>query len=104
MSDDLKQLFKRLDFAWNISGEEFKGENPACGDLLNEILAEIKQLDEKDVISIMEELSDGQIEQITPIIEEIIGNFSNTEKTLIKINMERNIKWLNSELKFLGII
>lgn len=104
MNERLVQLFKKLAVSWNISGPEFKGEDPSCYELQNNILEELKQLDEEDVISILEGLTDEQLEQITSIIEEIIAEFPTTEKTLIEINSERTVEWLNSELKFLGII
>lgn len=104
MNKRLKHLFEQLNKSWNISGPDFKGENPACIDLQNEILNEFKKNDSGDILSIIKKLSDEQIEQITPIVEDIIEIFPDTKTFFIAINSERKIDWLDSELRYLNLI
>ena len=58
----------------------------------------------KKADKILKELTDEQIEQIISVVEEIIDEMPETADTFKQINEERNIHWLNDELKLLGII
>ena len=104
MNKRIKQLFSELNTYWNMSGPDYKGENPACFDIQSEILNELKDMTSEDVISVIKELSDEQLDQIISIVEEIINEFPETAEIFIQINDERNIRWLDDELRVLGII
>ena len=104
MNEKLTQLFSELDTYWNMSGPEYKGENPACFDIQTEILEELKTLTPDEVRGILIELTDEQLDQIISIVEEIIEHFPDTAETFVEINNTRNIGWLDDELKLLEII
>lgn len=104
MDKRIKHLFSELNTYWNMSGPEYKGENPACFDIQSEILNELQSMTSDDVVSVLNELSDTQLDQIISIVEEIISEFPKTSETFVKINADRDIPWLNDELKLLGII
>lgn len=104
MNKKIKQLFSELNTYWNMSGPDYKGENPACFDIQSEILNELKNMTSEDVISVIKELSDEQLDQIISIVEEITNEFPETAEIFIQINDERNIRWLDDELRVLGII
>ena len=57
-----------------------------------------------DAVKLINELSDSQIIQIVAIIEEIINAHPQTVHSFRSINKERNIYWLNDELKLLKLI
>ena len=104
MNEKLTQLFSELDTYWNMSGPEYKGENPACFDVQTEILEEFKTLTPNEVSEILIELTDEQLDQIISIVEEIIEHFPDTAETFVEINNTRNIGWLDDELKLLELI
>lgn len=60
-------------------------------------------MDTNDVIALLNELIDEQVNQVTFIVEEIIDEFPYTANTFVSINSERDILWLNDELKILGL-
>ncbi len=103
MNKKLIKLFSKLDTYWNLSGSEYKGENPACYDIQKEILEELKSLTSNEVSKVLIKLTDEQLNQIISITEEIIEHFPDTAKTFIKINDTRNIECLDNELKLIGI-
>lgn len=104
MNINLKLLFEQLNTYWFMSGTGYEGENPGCYDLQLEILDKIKQMEVVDVVKLINELSDSQINQIISIVEEIIEAHPQTVHSFRMINKERNIYWLNDELKLLGLI
>ena len=104
MNDTIKDLFEELNTYWFMSGTGYEGENPGCYDIQLQILNEIKQMDVVDVVKLINELSDSQINQIISIVEEIIEAHPQTVHSFRMINKERNIYWLNDELKLLGLI
>lgn len=105
MNKKLKKLFSELDRFWNIvSVPGTRGEHPGCHIVQSEILDELKTMKSEDVISVLKELTDIQMDQIISIVEEIITEFPETAETFIEINSDRDIHWLDDELKLLGII
>lgn len=104
MNDTIKNLFEELNTYWFMSGTGYEGENPGCYDIQLQILNEIKQMDVVDIVKLINELSDSQINQIISIVEEIIEAHPQTVHSFRMINNERNIYWLNDELKLLGLI
>lgn len=104
MNAKIKGLFDELNTYWFMSGTGYEGENPGCYNLQLQILNEIKQMEVVDVVKLINELSDSQINQIIAIVEEIIEAHPQTVHSFRMINNERNIYWLNDELKLLGLI
>lgn len=104
MNAKIKGLFEQLNTYWFMSGAGYEGENPGCYDIQLQILNEIKQMEVADVVKLINELSDSQINQIIAIVEEIIEAHPQTVHSFRIINNERNIYWLNDELKLLKLI
>jgi len=104
MNAKIKDLFEQLNTYWFMSGVGYEGENPGCYDVQLEILNQIKQMNDVDVVKLINQLSDSQINQIIAIVEEIIEAHPQTVHSFRMINNERNIFWLNDELKLLGLI
>lgn len=104
MNIKTKNLFEQLNTYWFMSGTGYEGENPGCYDIQLQILNEIKQMEVVDVVKLINELTDNQINQIIAIVEEIIEAHPQTVHSFRMINNERNIYWLNDELKLLGLI
>lgn len=104
MNAKIRTLFEELNTFWFMSGIGYEGENPGCYDIQLQILNEIKQMDIVDVVKLINELSDSQINQIISIVEEIIETHPQTVHSFRMINNERNIYWLNDELKLLDLL
>lgn len=105
MKERIKQLFSDLDRFWNMTtAPNLHGEHPGCQIKQTEILEEIVQMDVEDVKTLINELTDEQLNQIISIMEEIIENFPETAETFIEINSKRDIYWLNDELKLLKLV
>lgn len=105
MNKRLQSLFETLDKYWgNADRIEHHGEHPGCGIVQQEILDEIRMMSEVDAVKLINELTDTQINQIITIVEEIIRFHPQSVHSFRSINRERNIYWLNDELKLLKII
>lgn len=105
MNKKLENLFEKLNIYWGkVDRAELEGEHISCGILQQEILNEIYRMDSVDVVKLINELTDNQINQIIAIIEEIISYHPQVIHSLRIINRERNIYWLNDELKLLGLL
>ena len=105
MNKELKNLFEKLNIYWGKADRAgLEGEHIGCDILQQEILSEIYRMDSATVVKLINELTDNQINQIIAIIEEIILYHPQVIHSLRNINRERNIYWLNDELKLLGLI
>lgn len=105
MNSNLKTLFEQLNAYWGkVDGQVLEGEHIGCGIIQQKILNEIYQMSSVDVVKLMNELTDIQINQIIAILEEIISFHPQVIHSLRIINRDRNIYWLNDELRLLGLI
>lgn len=105
MNKRLQSLFETLDKYWGKADRiEHHGEHPGCRIVQQEILDEIRMMSEIDAVKLINELTDSQINQIVTIVEEIIRLHPQTIHSFRSINRERNIYWLNDELKLLELI
>lgn len=105
MNSKMKLLFENLNEYWGKSDRvELQGEHPGCGIIQQEILEEIRIMSEVDAVKLINELTDSQINQVITIVEDIIRIHPQTIHSFRSINRERNIYWLNDELKLLKLI
>lgn len=105
MNKQLQGLFETLNEYWGKADRvKHQGEHPGCGFVQQKILEEICMMSEVDAIKLINELTDSQINQIIAILEEIIRYHPQTVHSFRSINRERNIYWLNDELRLLGLI
>ena len=105
MDNNIKLFFDKLNTFWvKADRVEHQGEHPGCGIIQQQILDEIRNMTAIDAVKLINELSDSQIIQIVAIIEEIINAHPQTVHSFRSINKERNIYWLNDELKLLKLI
>jgi len=105
MNTKLQSLFEQLNEYWGKADrQELQGEHPGCSTIQQEILEEIRLMSSVDTVKLINELTDGQINQIIAILEEIIVLHPQVVHSLRSINRERKIYWLNDELKLLGLI
>lgn len=105
MNTKLQSLFEQLNEYWGkVDRQELQGEHPGCSTIQQEILEEIRLMSSVDTVKLINELTDGQINQIIAILEEIIVLHPQVVHSLRSINRERKIYWLNDELKLLGLI
>lgn len=105
MDNNIKLLFDKLNIFWGKADRvEHQGEHPGCGIIQQQILDKIRNMTAVDAVKLINELSDSQIIQIVAIIEEIINAHPQTVHSFRSINKERNIYWLNDELKLLKLI
>ena len=105
MNTKLQSLFEQLNEYWcKADRQELQGEHPRCSTIQQEILEEIRLMSSVDTVKLINELTDGQINQIIAILEEIIVLHPQVIHSLRSINRERKIYWLNDELKLLGLI
>lgn len=105
MDNNIKLLFDKLNNFWGKADRvEHQGEHPGFGIIQQQILDKIRNMTAVDAVKLINELSDSQIIQIVAIIEEIINAHPQTVHSFRSINKERNIYWLNDELKLLKLI
>jgi len=105
MNSTLKLLFGELNKYWcNSNSLERTMGNPVYSNVQKKILNEIAAMSTQTVIGFIDELSDAHINQIVPIVEDIIKLHPQTKHIFKSINEERNIYCLDNELKTLGII
>lgn len=105
MNIKLQSLFEQLNEYWGKADrQELQGEHPGCSTIQQELLEEIRLMSSVDTVKLINELTDGQINQIIAILEEIIVLHPQVVHSLRSINRERKIYWLNDELKLLGLI
>lgn len=105
MNAKIKSLFEQLNEYWGKADkQEHQGEHPGCDITQHQILEEFRLMSSVDVVKLINELTDCQINQIIAILEEIIVLHPQVVHSLRSINRERNIYWLNDELKLLGLI
>ena len=105
MNNKLKLLFAELNKYWcAIDSSNANVDNSGYSIIQQKIFEEIKEMNTQMVIGLIDELSDIQINQIIPMVEEIIKVHPKTKYVFKNINEERNIYCLNNELKSLGLI
>ena len=105
MNTKLETLFGNLNEYWGKADRiEHQGEHPGCSIVQQEILDEIRMMSEVDAVKLINELTDTQINQIITIVEDIIRFHPQSVHSFRSINRERNIYWLNDELKLLKLI
>lgn len=105
MNSKMRLLFENLNEYWGKADRvELQGEHTGCGIIQQGILEEISMMSEVDAVKLINELSDSQINQIIVIVEEIIDAHPQTVHSFRMINNERNIYWLNDELRLLGFV
>lgn len=101
MTVALTNLFDTLDKQWNTAELKLTGENTVCQDTQTQILREFGKMDSDSVRLLLHRLSDDQLTQIVPIVDNIIAAFPSAEQTLMIISTTRNIFWLHAKLKSL---
>lgn len=99
MKKELKKKFDELNELWD---SKFKGENPECDVILNDILSILCTLDTTSITDVLQELSNKNISQICPIVEELIQFDSNLKDVFISIMKESKNPDLKSELSIIG--
>jgi PhoPQ-activated pathogenicity-related protein len=105
MNNKLKLLFAELNKYWcAIDSYQINADNTGYNIIQQKIFDEIKGMSSQMVIGLIDELSDIQINQIIPIVEDIIKLHPQTKHIFKSINEEWNIYCLDNELKTLGII
>lgn len=101
MNDKFRLYFSQLNEYWCSD----KGiNNPGYSVIQKKILTEITCMSSQSVIGLIDELTDIQINQIIPIVEDIIRIHPQTKFIFKNINGERNIFCLDNELRTLGLI
>ncbi len=69
----MDELFEKLDSLWNSSEDpRFNGENPACADVLDEIEESFQNMTDKEIIEVLDNLSEEQLEQIASVFEDMV--------------------------------
>lgn len=101
MTRELTSLFDTLDKQWNTAELNLKGEVNGCEDTQTQILREFGKMDADSVRLLLHRLTDDQLTQIVPIVENIIDAFPSAEQTLTIISTTRDIFWLGTKLKSL---
>ena len=86
MTKELTNLFDTLDRQWNTAELNLKGEVNSCEDTQTQILREFGKMDADSVRLLLHRLSDDQLTQIVPIVDNIIAAFPSAEQTLIIIS------------------
>lgn len=77
----IEVLLKELDKAWNSSEDErFKGENPACDRIQDEIEKKFNNLSDEELKEILQSIQEDKLEQIAFVLESIADNRSFVEK------------------------
>lgn len=105
MNANLKLLFEQLNEYWGKADrQDLQGEYHGCSIIQQKILEEFRLMSSVDATKLINELTDTQINQIIAVLEEIIILHPQVVHSLRNINRERNIYWLNDELKLLGLI
>ena len=86
MTKELTNLFDTLDRQWNTAELNLQGEVNSCEDTQTQILREFGKMDADSVRLLLHRLSDDQLTQIVPIVDNIIAAFPSAEQTLIIIS------------------
>lgn len=69
----LNDLLEELDKLWNSSDDErYKGENPACSDVLNAIENKFLDMTDDEIKKVLDGLSDEQLEQLFLVFEDMV--------------------------------
>lgn len=69
----LNDLIEELDKLWNSSDDErYKGENPACADVLNAIENKFLDMTDDEIKKVLDGLSDEQLEQLFSVFEDMV--------------------------------
>lgn len=103
MTRELTSLFDTLDKQWNTAELNLKGEVNGCEDTQTQILREFSKMDADNVRLLLHTLTDDQLTQIVPIVDNIIAAFPSAEQTLMIISTTRNIFWLRAKLNTLAM-
>lgn len=103
MTAALNNLFDTLDRQWSTAELNLTGENTICHDTQTQILREFGKMDSDSVKLLLHRLSDDQLTQIVPIVDNIIDAFPSAEETLAIISTTRDIFWLSAKLKALAM-
>ena len=104
MTKELTSLFATLDRQWNTAELNLKGEVNNCEDTQTQILREFGKMDADSVRLLLHRLSDTQLTQIVPIVDNIIAAYPSAEQTLMIISTTRDIYWLGAKLKALAMV
>ena len=69
----MNELLEKLNELWNSSEDErFKGENPACDEVLEAIGAEFVSMEDDTIIEILDGLTQEQLEQLQSVFEDLV--------------------------------
>lgn len=69
----MDELFKKLDTLWNSSEDpRFRGENPECVDVLEEIEEKFQSMTDEEIIEALDNLAEEQWEQLLPVFEDMV--------------------------------
>ena len=101
MTKELTSLFDTLDRQWNTSELNLKSDVNCCKDIQTQILREFGKMDADNVRLLLHTLTDEQLTQLVPIVDNIIDAFPSSEQTFMIISTTRNIFWLSAKLKAL---
>lgn len=71
----MKELLNKLNELWNSSDDErYKGENPACVDVLDSIEEEFQNMTDDKIKEVLDNMSEGQIEQLLSVFEDMVDD------------------------------
>lgn len=69
----MEELLEKLNELWNSSDDErYKGENPACTDILNSIESEFSNMTDDEIKGILDGLPEEQLEQLLSVFEDMV--------------------------------
>ena len=103
MTKALTNLFDTLDMECSTTELNINDESAVCRDTQLQILRELGKMDADSVRLLLHRLSDNQLTQIVPIVDNIIDAFPSTEQTFTIISTTRDIFWLGAKLKLLSM-
>lgn len=100
MTKELKKKFVELDKFWNASDDtRFKGEHPNVNYVHKEILKAVANMDSDEADSLIKELSDEQLIEITGIVQELCEDKPSLISVFKDILSEHDIPGLSEEMK-----
>ena len=104
MTAALTSLFDTLDTQWSTAELNIQEEEVLRQDTQTQILREFGKMDADSVRLLLHRLSDNQLTQIVPIVDNIIDAFPSAEHTLTIISTTRDVFWLGAKLKTLSMM
>lgn len=79
----INTLLGELNILWNSSEDErYKGEHPGCDRLHKEIEEELRKMDEEEIRDILDNLPEGQMEQLVFVLESMVDDYPFMENYL----------------------